>query len=172
MQFTDVQRVTADGGYCIDVSWAYLEEHLASWQDRDYCPVEFEPDFQRGHVWSLEQRIAYVENKLRCAVPNDVIRWNCKGWGGSYEGPMQVVDGLQRLTSARMFLRDELPAFGHLRSEFEGRMPWEVSFKFMVNNLRTRRQVLKWYVELNAGGTPHSPDEIARVVALIEKEST
>lgn len=170
MNWNDIEKVTHDGNYVVDVSWQHLEEHLASWQDRDYCPVEFEPDFQRGHVWTEEQRIAYVENKLRGAVAHDVIRWNCKGWGGNYDGPMQVVDGLQRLTAARMFLRDELKAFGHLRSEFVGRVPWDVSFKFMVNNLRTRKQVLRWYLELNSGGTPHTEDELNRVSSLLLAE--
>jgi hypothetical protein len=170
MKYSEIKRVTQDAGYCVDVGWTYLESHLDSWQSRDYCPVEFEPDFQRGHVWTREQQIAYVENKLRGAVPHDVIRWNCKGWGGNYDGPMQIVDGLQRLTSARMFLRDELPAFGCVRSAFEDRIPSHVSFKFAVNTLRTRKEVLRWYLELNTGGTPHAQAEIARVSALLDAE--
>lgn len=132
------------------------------------------PDFQRGHVWTMEQRVAYVEAKLSGGIPHqtDVIRFNHPGWQASYEGQMVCVDGLQRLTTALMFLRDEVPVFGgHVCGQIGGgHIPDIVSFRFIINNLRTRAAVLQWYLELNSGGTPHSRDEIARVVALYEAE--
>ena len=42
-------------------------------------------------------------------------------------------------------------------------------FLFNVNNLKTRADVLRWYLEMNTGGTPHSKEEIKRVEELYEE---
>lgn len=39
-----------------------------------------------------------------------------------------------------------------------------------VNNLKTREEVLQWYIDFNAGGTVHSKEEIDRVKKLLEEE--
>jgi hypothetical protein len=36
-----------------------------------------------------------------------------------------------------------------------------------VNNLKTEKEVLQWYIDMNAGGTPHTTEEIDRVKKLI-----
>ena len=36
-----------------------------------------------------------------------------------------------------------------------------------VNNLKTEKEVLQWYVDMNAGGTPHTTEEINRVKKMI-----
>ena len=38
-----------------------------------------------------------------------------------------------------------------------------------INDLKTRREVLQWYIDMNAGGTPHSKEEIDRVRGLLEQ---
>lgn len=38
-----------------------------------------------------------------------------------------------------------------------------------VNDLKTKREVLQWYVQMNNGGTPHSAEEIERVKKLMEE---
>lgn len=171
LAWKDIPQRTRDGNYGVDIEWEDLEfslERYTSHYALDLCP-----DFQRGHVWSFEQRVAYVESKLSGGVTVDIVRFNHPGWQRDYEGQMLCVDGLQRLTTARMFLRDEIPVFGgHVRSQIgNSRIPSNISFRFIVNNLPTRAAVLKWYVELNAGGTPHSTDEIERVRALLSKEA-
>ena len=49
-------------------------------------------------------------------------------------------------------------------------MPMNFHFVFHVNYLKTRREVLEWYLQLNGGGTPHSQKELDRVRGLLEKE--
>ncbi len=44
------------------------------------------------------------------------------------------------------------------------------NLRLNVNSLKTKREVLTWYIQMNAGGTPHSNDEIAKVQKLLEKE--
>lgn len=36
-----------------------------------------------------------------------------------------------------------------------------------VNDLKTEKEVLQWYIDMNAGGTPHTSDEIERVKRMI-----
>lgn len=38
-----------------------------------------------------------------------------------------------------------------------------------VNNLKSEKEVLQWYVDMNAGGTPHASEEIERVKKMIEE---
>ena len=37
-----------------------------------------------------------------------------------------------------------------------------------VNDLKSEKEVLQWYVDMNAGGTPHSSEEIDRVIKMIQ----
>ena len=43
-------------------------------------------------------------------------------------------------------------------------------FLFNVNDLQYRRDVLKWYIDMNSGGTVHSTAEIPRVQSLLDEE--
>jgi hypothetical protein len=43
-------------------------------------------------------------------------------------------------------------------------------FHFHINDLRTRAEVLQWYLDLNTGGTVHSDEEIEKVKKLLERE--
>lgn len=65
--------------------------------------LDMNPDFQRGHVWNMEQRLRYVEFVLQGGKSNPIY-FNCKGWMGDFDGQMVIVDGKQRLTSLLMFL--------------------------------------------------------------------
>jgi hypothetical protein len=45
------------------------------------------------------------------------------------------------------------------------------TFDFIVNDLRTRKEVLQWYLDLNTGGTIHTSDEIEKVKRLLAAET-
>lgn len=59
-------------------------------------------------------------------------------------------------------------AFGTKYSEFSDKLPTEVSFSININDLATREEVLRWYLQLNEGGTPHSPEELEKVRLLLK----
>ncbi len=156
-------------GWEVDVSFRDLEAYVKKSVRDDR--LDLSPDYQRDHVWTEEQRVRYVEYQLRGGEGGKVLSFNCPGWQSPGEfGPYQILDGLQRLTSALMFMRDELRVFGRLRSEYTGHLRSHVGFKWRMFELPTREAVLQYYLDMNAGGTPHAESEIARVRALLQEE--
>jgi len=178
MKWSDIPRFP-NILYHMDTPWQYLLETLARFQS-DYG-LNLDPDFQRGHVWTEAQQIAYVEFMLREPQSGREIYFNHPNWMGDWEGEFVLVDGRQRLEAARRFLVNEIPAFGCLLKDFEGlnltstrkiRMPSNICFGFNVAKLKTRADVLQWYIDFNAGGTPHSEKEIERVQGLLALEKS
>ncbi len=168
MDFNDIPQFPKSG-WEVDVPF----KDLLRWVD-DHTRnegLDLYPDFQRGHVWKEEQRIRYIEYILRGGEGGKMLSFNRSGWlGRGPDGPYEVLDGLQRLTSALMFMRGELRAFGRYVHEYTGHMRYHIGFKWRIFELPTRADVLEYYLDMNAGGTQHEESEIARVRALLEKE--
>lgn len=171
MRFRDIPQFISDGSYQIDVSWEYLMDLIDKWTKQEN--LQLNPDFQRGHVWTEEQQIKFLEFVLHGGKTGRILYFNnpywhtCRPKTGYTD--FVCVDGLQRITAIQRFMRDEIRVFGLLYSEFEGDTDLiRHSMKVNVNDLKTKREVLEWYVQMNAGGTPHSPEEIERVKRLME----
>lgn len=165
MKFSDIERYPSIH-YTVNVSWESLEDHMDRYITK--YDLKMNPDFQRGHVWTREQQIKYVEYMLKAPDSGGkVILLNHPGWMGNWRGEFVVVDGLQRLTAAREFLKGNIPAYEHTIDEFEGTIPSEVEFLFQISKIKERDDLLKWYININVGGTPHSMEEIERVKLLI-----
>lgn len=173
MNYKDIKPFTRSSRYCVNVSWAYLESWLEA-QERDCVGFELDPEFQRGHVWDDHKRIRYVEYILRGGQSSHDIYFNCANYLGSgVEGAMQLVDGKQRLDAVRKWLASEIPAFGVLKKDMEGRLRSLSGPDFVVhvNDLQTHAEVLQWYLDLNEGGVVHTEDELAKVRAMLAKET-
>lgn len=169
MRFADIPKLTSPANYRVNESWDHLEASLARYSD-DFLGLDLDPEFQRGHVWTREQQIAYVEFKLRGGSGSNEILFNCVGWMDDFAGPFVLVDGKQRLTAALAFLHDEIPAFGYLYSEYEDKLRIAgVDFIFHIHNLPDTKSVLKWYLEINSGGTPHTEEELNKVRKMLEE---
>lgn len=63
--------------------------------------------------------------------------------------------------------------FGYYLKDFENYkvLLRRESIKININNLKTREEVLQWYIDFNSGGTVHSKSEIDRVKKLLEEET-
>jgi uncharacterized protein DUF262 len=170
-RFGDIPPLTRHATWAVDVSWSYLKGHIDN-HSQSFA-IDFEPDFQRGHVWSPHKQVAFVEFMLRGGDSARNLYFNCPGWQRlSNVGPYVIVDGKQRLTAALAFLDDKVPVFGgHLFSHFkDGMRLVRPSFRWHVNDLETRAEVLQWYLDLNTGGVVHTADEIDKVKQLLKKE--
>lgn len=166
----DIEKFIDCGGYACDIPWDYLEEWITS--HKEYPGMDIDPDFQREHVWTEEKQIAYVEFVVRGGNSAKSIWWNCPGWTFGPKTKMVLVDGKQRLQAVRRFLNDEIPLLGYLFSEYESAiMPSCCTFRMHVNTLKTRREVLTWYLQMNSGGVVHTKNELEKVERLLKQEA-
>ncbi|MCF5381984.1 DUF262 domain-containing protein [Pseudomonas syringae] len=165
--------------------------HTAKWQadyrwDRvkksleqlgvDYGGIELNPDFQRGHVWTAEQQVLFVENCLRGVVASNgfLLQFNCASWSDNSHPSdlppgIQCVDGLQRYTAINRFVDGEIKPFGCHVDEFKGTQfhPSKTHMKVAIHDFTSRADLLFHYLSINTGGTVHSAEEIARVRVLL-----
>lgn len=158
---------TRSANYAVDTEWGYL---IKDWipENQKKTGLDLDPEFQRVHVWTEEQQIRYVEYIMRGGMSGKDLYFNCSSWMKGYDTPMVLVDGKQRLEAVRRFIENEIPAFGVYNKDIERLSLLICSFKVHINDLQTEKEVLQWYVDLNAGGTPHTKEEIEKVKRMIE----
>ena len=170
MKISDIPKLTSVGNYSVTVSLAYIQKTI-----NDYIAeskLQMNPDFQRGHIWNETQQIKYIEFLLAGGHTNNEFLFNQAGWMGDWKGEMTLVDGLQRLTAILKFVNNKLPVFnGTFLNDFDDPrlLLKQINVRINVNNLKTRQEVLKWYLELNSNGTPHTEEEIQKVQKMLEE---
>jgi hypothetical protein len=166
-RFRDVPQLTNYGSYAVDHSWRHLEEATAHYAE-SYRFDFGESDFQRAHVWTEAQQIAFVEFGLKGGRSGMSILTNVEDFSSGTGEQMVLVDGKQRLNAVLSFLRNEIPAFGVFYREFGDKLNMTgPSFRWHVNDLTGKKAVLNWYLELNAGGTVHTDAELDKVRDLL-----
>jgi len=155
--------------------------YLENWMELEAEAVEqgldLIPDFQRGHVWTEAQQTAYMENVLRRIVDESglTIRFNCPTWRETVSTgdlPEQVVciDGLQRLTAILKFINKQLPIFGLNYENLPMRVILrDLQLVIKMYDFQYRKDLLKFYLDINSGGTHHSESEINRVKVLLNE---
>lgn len=158
--------------YTCDQPIYMLEKSLNDYK-KDWG-LNLNPDFQRGHVWTMNQRIAFVEGVLRGTVDRSLmlIQFNAPHWitdnhKGDLPNEIQIVDGLQRLNTIRGFLDHQFPVFGLYVDEFKG-TSFDINLtryalRFAIHNFQSKKDLLNYYLSINSGGTVHSEEELDRV---------
>lgn len=168
MTFDEIPQFTKQGSWRANVDIETLVRRIDIWV-KEYG-LQLNPDSQRGHVWTEAQQSAFAEFILRGGMTGRDLYFNQPGWMADFSGEFVCVDGLQRITALQRFANNELKAFGQSFREFGGRLNQLNHYMTAHgNNLQTRREVLQWYIEMNAGGTPHSKAEIDRVKSMIDR---
>lgn len=147
----------------INMGFGHLESLLA-----DFA-IDVDVDYQREHVWTPEQQSLFVGHalsggKVLPLVVNDP---------GREDQRLEMVDGKQRLTAMRLWLANKIPAFVGWktiwRPDTDGRFRLGHGFEFHFVKL-PRIEVLRFYLRLNATGTPHTPAELTKVEQLLLDE--
>lgn len=169
-EFAKIPQFTKPGQYAVDYGFTYLidfvDEEIAT------AGLVMEPDFQRGHVWTERQQAAYVEFLLRGGLTGRDLYFNNPGWNqpvgpGEYADYV-CVDGLQRITAIRRFVENDIKVFGSFFNEYTDKRRLGLNtIRVHINDLKTKDEVLRWYLEMNSGGTPHTKRELARVKNLL-----
>lgn len=171
-RFRDIPRFTDVGSYAADYPLWSVEKWVREMEEEMH--LNLCPDFQRGHVWTETQQRRYIEFLLHGGRTGRDMYFNCPSWhslvpDGAYN-EFVCVDGLQRITAIRKFTANKLKAFGSYFNEYTDSPRFvQDSVRFHVNDLKTRKEVLNWYLEMNSGGTPHTKAEITRVKNLLKE---
>lgn len=78
MRFRDIPQFISDGSYQVNMSWEYLIE----WLDQRIKEegLQLNPDFQRGHVWTEEQQIKFLEFILQGGKTGRTLYFNDPYW--------------------------------------------------------------------------------------------
>ena len=126
MKFSDIPQFTSDGCYQVNYPIISLVRYIE--EEVETAGLQLNPEFQRGHVWTEEQQIAWLEYHFRGGKSGNTIYLNNPFWK-SVRSPRKgeyadyvCVDGLQRLTAASRFVHNEIPIFGYYFNEFEDNM--------------------------------------------------
>jgi len=174
LQRQDLPRRTKVANYQIDVPLSQLQDHIK--KQKEEVTLNLDPDYQRGRVWPHKTKVAWIEFLLQGGIANPIY-FNCPGWMKDFRGPFEIVEGKQRLETTLEFLENKFPVFpglqgkneGWFRNEIEPKIFQGIHLKIAIHNLQTRKEVLKWYLELNEGQVPHTDEEFARVRKLLQK---
>lgn len=162
-------QMTRVGSYEVCVPINLMLDKIQEWVEEG---LQLQPDFQRNHVWSQDQQSKFIEYLLKGGITTPLY-FNHPNWMGSFKGDFVLVDGLQRLTAILKFLKNELTVFDnqYLKDFEDERFINEIYIKINVNNLKTRKEVLKWYLDINSGGVVHTEEELEKVRDLLRKEN-
>lgn len=170
MQYKDIPKFKRSH-YHITIPFVYVLETLERWE-RDQLEsgfkFELNPIFQRGHVWTEDQQIKYIEWILRDGESGRDIYFNHPAWDNSYKADMVCVDGLQRLTAIKRFLHNEIKAFDMYYRDM-GKISNNNVLNFHVGSF-TEKEAIEWYLEMNFTGTPHTEEELNRVKSLLNTD--
>ena len=179
MKFKDIPKQFRQGNWECSYGFKSLVRYINELKedvDGMGYKLQMNPDFQRGHVWTEEQQSRYIEAVLsNGARQARTIYLNCPDWSRINKKDYHefvCMDGLQRYTAIEKFYNNQIKAYGHYLNEYEDKdiLLREHFFKLNINDLDNRKDVLKWYLQINDGGTPHTKEEIERVKKLYKEE--
>lgn len=168
--FQDIPQMTHAHYHC-DQGWDHVQSWITRLKKELTLGLDMNPDFQRRYVWTTQQQIDYIEWCLKGGKSGREIYWNCPNWMRVWKGPMEIVDGKQRIQAVLAFINDTIKVFGRTCSQLKGKNCLSLltaSFSFNVNNLTRRSDVLQWYIDMNTGGTMHTTIEINNVQKLLK----
>lgn len=173
LDFNSIRKIKDSGSYNVNVPLERLSNYLEGLNE-DFGLI-MKPDFQRDLCWSEEQKTAYMEFVLRGGKTAKTFYFNSPAFG-NYTSPatdlgeeILCIDGLQRITTALEFLQDKVEVFGgYTYSQIENYPKNTVHFEININNMKTKNEIVEWYIDYNSGGTVHSEEDLERAKKLLK----
>lgn len=132
--------------------------------------VDFDSDYQRDHVWELEDKISLIDSIFNnVEIGKFVFVQKHESTKDKY---YEVVDGKQRLTALKEFYEDRFQYKGKWFSELSGKDRWKflnhsVSYGFLENP--DKRAVYETFIKMNTCGKPMDRKYIDRVKKLLKE---
>lgn len=166
-----------NSNYAVDFQMHRLQPQFENYA-KDYGSFEYNPDFQRGHVWSLQKQIDFIEAIAKNTLAKSLltITLNCPEFDDRYKGGGDIsgfciVDGLQRVTAIQDFVDGKFKVFnnqfGYDDFDCSSYSFKRVNIRVQVFSFKTKKDLLKYYIAINSGGVVHSDEEIDRVKKML-----
>lgn len=162
--------------YAVDFQMHRLKKQFEDYAN-DYGSFDYNPDFQRGHVWNREKQIAFLEAICRNTIPASLLTITLNSpefEHPNHKGDLRgfcIIDGLQRVTAVEEFVDGKFKIFDNqVGYDDLDHTPYSfkrVNFRVQVYSFIWRKDLLKYYIDINSGGVVHSDDEINRVKKLL-----
>ena len=169
----DIPKFVQPPGWRVSLHLDEAMKMLEMWATSPlYDGLDLNPPFQRDHVWTDDQRSAYMEYLLSGGYSGRDIFFNCPEYRDRRKPKIVLVDGKQRLETIRRFMAGEVRVFGRYLTEWNDHAKvrsWSPDIFFNKHRLKTDEDVMKWYIGLNSGGTPHTVQEIDHVHNLLSR---
>jgi Protein of unknown function DUF262 len=174
--WTSVLPVTAFGkgeSFCIkdDVQIRFFNNDIDSLIHKVYhSGVDFNPDYQRGLVWTADQKTALLDsifNNIEIGKFTFIRYPFSEGRKFYYE----ILDGKQRLSTICEFYEDRIEWKGMKFTELCAEDARHfLSFPIIQGEVGeiTEQQIYKLFVKMNTSGTPVSQEHLNRIKALIQ----
>lgn len=163
--------IPSSGG--VSVPWVSLSNMvLGIGEYADKTLLCMNPDYQRGAVWDIDRRKAFIGHALSGGVVGPMYMHRDR----TYEDPaVEVVDGQQRLRAISDFILGAIPGV-----TIHGKELWYIDFDEIDRRDRRlnstviygdwpRELRLRFYLGLNSG-VAHTDEELKRVSALLDGE--
>lgn len=140
----------------------------------DHDETDLSPSYQRDSVWTDARRAAFVGHVISGGETMALVIQRSPDGGRA-----EVLDGKQRIEAVYAWLDGKVPAqlpngvevwIGELRRDERGRVPGLMRVGLMLRYIDLPwRERKRFYVNLNSGGTPHTPEDIAHALAAEER---
>lgn len=150
----------------------FTQESISSLFFKAYSfGVNFEPEYQRGYVWSLEDKIDLIDsifNNIEIGKFAFIVydSKKCAETGLSYE----ILDGKQRLSTLCEFYEGRFTYHGYTFSELSETDRRHIkSYPVSVAELgnATEKQILEYFIKLNTNGRVMDQEHLNKVRAML-----
>ena len=130
--------------------------------------VDFDPEYQRGLVWSQEDRTALIDSIF---MNVDIGKFSFIHMGYESEKAYQILDGKQRLTTIVDFYLNGFAWRGKYFNDLSyADRRWFTSFPIVCGMTKEtdRKTVLQYFLMLNTTGHVVSEQHLAKVRKLLD----
>lgn len=132
---------------------------------------DFDPDYQRGHVWELEDKVALIDSIM---AKRDIGKFviNNRKWHDT-DPLAEIIDGKQRLSAIKEFYEDGFAYKGKLFSQLH---PIDRNaFRNKAVSVATleeasREEILETFLAVNITGRQQNLDHLENVKTLLKQE--
>lgn len=171
----ELQRIGNDRA-AIHLRWL-AERSKLPFEDEQHLVLD--PAFQRGAVWTLRQKQAWIESIL-ADLPLPAIfinRFGTIGGGHPKYGFRDIViDGQQRIRATAEFLAGEFDVRGERFPDqdkvFQRVFKMNVVCPVIYTSFDTEVECAELYLKLLTAGTAHTDEELDKARAFIKAEKS